>query len=229
MLDSTISRHSEQMVSVAPENPPDQMINLLVVDDHVIIRRGLKYVLDTRFGITKFHEADTCNEVLQKVTSYSITHIILDLQLNDGNAIEIISDLIEQNPEIKILVYTMNPEDVFAPRLLKLGVIGFLNKQADEEMVYQTLSDFFKGISKKPANSASLGKIKTDPFLQLSKRELTVLSYLLKGESIKEISERLQLKSSTVATFKARIFNKLSVSNVIELKDLVEQYGKNKI
>ena len=65
---------------------------------------------------------------------------------------------------------------------------------------------------------------KTDPFRELSEREVTVMSYLLKGEGIKEISTRLNIKSSTVATFKARIYNKLGVSNVIDLKNLAEIY-----
>lgn len=213
---------SDNRMHIRPEQ-----IKLLVVDDHVIIRRGLKFFLDTHFGIKNFHEADTCIAVREMALAFEISHIILDLQLNDGNSIEIISELLEQIPDLKILVYTMSPEEVFKSRLLKMGVTGYLNKQTDEQTVIDTMSAFFSGNLKKP-EVASSEKSSNDPFSILSERELTVMTYLLKGEGIKEISGRLNLKSSTVATFKARIFNKLSISNIIDLKNLVELYKSKK-
>ena len=212
----------DHQMQIAPES-----VKLLVVDDHVIIRRGLKFFLESNFGIRSFHEADSCIAVREMALAFEITHIILDLQLNDGNSVEIISDLLEQNPSLNILVYTMSPEEVFKSRLLKMGVVGFLNKQADEQSVIQTMSDFFsnKLISKSSSNESNSNN---DPFDVLSERELTVLTYLLKGEGIKEISGRLNLKSSTIATFKARIFNKLSINNIIDLKNLVELYKGKK-
>ena len=212
----------DQRMQTAPES-----VKLLVVDDHVIIRRGLKFFLESNFGIRSFHEADTCIAVREMALAFEITHIILDLQLHDGNSVEIITDLLEQHPSLKILVYTMSPEEVFKSRLLKMGVAGFLNKQADEQTVVQTMSDFFAG-RLQPASVPTNDSSSKDPFAVLSERELTVMTYLLKGEGIKEISGRLNLKSSTVATFKARIFNKLSIGNIIDLKNLVELYrGKN--
>lgn len=202
-------------------------IKLLVVDDHVIIRRGLKFFLDSHFGIKNFHEADTCIAVREMAMAFEISHIILDLQLNDGNSVEIISELLDQLPELKILVYTMSPEEVFKNRLLKMGVTGFLNKQADEQTVVDKMSGFFSGTLKNEGAS-NTEKSSNDPFSILSERELTVMTYLLKGEGIKEISGRLNLKSSTIATFKARIFNKLSISNIIDLKNLMELYKGKK-
>ena len=204
-----------------------EKINLLVVDDHVIIRRGLKFFLDSHFGIKSFHEADTCIAVREIAVAFEISHIILDLQLNDGNAVEIISELLEQLPDLQILVYTMSPEEVFKSRLIKMGVTGFLNKQADEQTVVSTMAAFFSGTLQNNELISST-KFGTDPFSILSERELTVMTYLLKGEGIKEISGRLNLKSSTVATFKARIFNKLSIGNIIDLKNLVELYKGKK-
>lgn len=204
-----------------------EKINLLVVDDHVIIRRGLKFFLESHFAIRSFHEADTCIAVREMSVAFEISHIILDLQLNDGNAVEIISELLEQLPDLQILVYTMSPEEVFKSRLIKMGVTGFLNKQADEQTVVSTMAAFFSGTLQN-SELVSTDKFGTDPFSILSERELTVMTYLLKGEGIKEISGRLNLKSSTVATFKARIFNKLSIGNIIDLKNLVELYKGKK-
>ena len=204
-----------------------QDIKLLVVDDHVIIRRGLKFFLESHFGIRSFHEADTCIAVREMALAFDVSHIILDLQLHDGNSVEIMSDLLEQHPLLRILVYTMSPEEVFKTRLLKMGVAGFLNKQADEQTVVSIMTDFFTGKLQNSDYDRD-DKENKDPFNILSERELTVMTYLLKGEGIKEISGRLNLKSSTVATFKARIFNKLSINNIIDLKNLVELYRGKK-
>jgi len=108
-----------------------------------------------------------------------------------------------------------------------MGVTGFLNKQMDEQTVISTMAAFFSG-SLQNTELNKNDRMSNDPFSLLSERELTVMTYLLKGEGIKEISGRLNLKSSTVATFKARIFNKLSISNIIDLKNLAELYKGKK-
>jgi two-component system, NarL family, invasion response regulator UvrY len=205
-------------------------IRLLIVDDHVIIRRGLKFILESNFNISKITETDSCIEVKRILGSEPYTHIILDMQLNDGNALEIVSELIDKHKNTSILIYTMSPEEIFGARLINMGVSGFLNKQVSETEVIFALNKFFSGekylsnslkelIEGKKSNDKNQGIYK-----DLSERELTVLQYLVKGMGIKEISNKLNVKSSTVATFKARIFNKLGVSNIIELKNLSELY-----
>ena len=203
---------------------------ILIVDDHVIIRRGLKFILESNFGISEYFETESCAGLKEILQNEEVTHMILDLQLNDGNVIEILSEIIHMYPDVKILVYTMSPEEIFGARMMSMGVAGFLNKQNNETEVIAALNTFFKG-EKYYSQSLSdhMGKSKnkdegSDPFSELSEREITVMNYLLKGEGIKEISGRLNIKSSTVATFKARIYNKLGVSNVIDLKNLAEVY-----
>jgi len=152
------------------------------------------------------------------------------MQLTDGNVIEMLNEIIETYPTMSILVYTMSPEEIFGSRIMNMGVSGFLNKQADEKEVIVALTSFFTGKKycsatvKELMSAKPSGEKSQDPFKELSERELTVMNYLLKGEGIKEISGRLNIKSSTVATFKARIFNKLGVSNIIDLKNLAEIY-----
>lgn len=207
---------------------PSQKV--LIVDDHVIIRRGLKFILESNFGIKEFHETESCKGFKDLMAQTPITHVILDMQLNDGNVMEILSEMINLYPNVNILVYTMSPEEIFGARIINMGVAGFLNKQTNEKEVITALNQFFTGnryysqlvkdqLDNKPGHESN-----PDPFNELSERELTVLSYLLLGEGIKEISGRLNIKSSTVATFKARIFNKIGVSNVIDLKNFAEMY-----
>ena len=164
------------------------------------------------------------------MSSEPITHVVLDMQLNDGNVIEILSEILNLFPNVKILVYTMSPEEIFGSRIMNMGVAGFLNKQTSEKEVIKALDIFFRGQTycsqflRDQMDQKQGAEGKGDPFSELSERELTVMSYLLKGEGIKDISSRLSIKSSTVATFKARIYNKLGVSNVIDLKNLAEIY-----
>ena len=204
--------------------------SVLIVDDHVIIRRGMKFILESNFGINEFFETESCAGLKEILSKEPITHIILDMQLNDGNVIEILSETLNLYPNVKVLVYTMSPEEIFGVRIMNMGVAGFLNKQTSEKEVIKALETFFKGqrycsqFLRDQMDDKQNAEGKTDPFSELSEREITVMSYLLKGEGIKEISSRMNIKSSTVATFKARIYNKLGVSNVIDLKNLAEIY-----
>lgn len=210
--------------------PSSEKPRLLIVDDHAIIRRGLKFILESNFNIHEFQETESCKGLRSILTTQKFTHLILDMQLTDGNVIEMLNEIIENYPSMSILVYTMSPEEIFGSRIMNMGVSGFLNKQADEKEVIVALTNFFTGKKycsttvKELMTAKPSGEKSQDPFHDLSERELTVMNYLLKGEGIKEISGRLNIKSSTVATFKARIFNKLGVSNIIDLKNLAEIY-----
>ncbi|HQV01011.1 MAG TPA: response regulator transcription factor, partial [Bacteroidia bacterium] len=159
------------------------------------------------------------------------THLILDMQMQDGNLLDIISNITGNYPQIQIMIYTMNSEDLYGLRMLKLGAHIFLNKQTHETDLKQALQAF---LNNQPYVSSHLSDLindnkkrkNKDAFASLSDRELTVLNNILAGKSLKEIAINLDLKANTVATFKARIFDKLGVSNLIDLKAVVETYQR---
>lgn len=207
-------------------------MKVLIADDHVIIRRGLKFLLDSHFGNFTVFETDTSLGVLELMEKNQITHLILDMQLQDGNIMEIFQDLRKRFPDAFVLIYTMSPEEIFGKRMLNLGATGFLNKQSSEEDVLKALELFFRGkrvIS--PAlqdllnNEQSKKGGSKNPFLQLSDREIEVLNRLLRGEGVKEIADSLEIKPNTVATFKARLYDKLGVSNLIDLQNIARLYN----
>lgn len=213
------------------ENSKYKNNKILIVDDHVIIRRGMKFILESNFGIKEFLETESCQGILEIMKKEPVSHIILDMQLNDGNVISILSELISLYPDVKILVYTMSPEEIFGARILSMGVSGFLNKQASEKEVIQALQHFFDNstyispsLKELMDQKKNVGK-KSEIYKELSERELEVMNFLIKGLGIKDISGILNIKSSTVATFKARIFNKLGVANIIDLKNLSDLYN----
>lgn len=191
----------------------------------------MKFILESNFGIKEFLETESCHGILDIMANEPVTHIILDMQLNDGNAIGILADLIQTYPQVRILVYTMSPEEIFGARILNMGVAGFLNKQATEKEVIHALNIFFEGGNYISPTLQELIDQKKNPdkkteiYKDLSERELEVMNYLIQGHGIKDISGMMNIKSSTVATFKARIFNKLGVSNIIDLKNLADLYN----
>lgn len=206
---------------------------ILLADDHVIIRRGFKSLIENHCGPSKWLEADSVNEVLKVLDETSVTHMVLDMQLLNSHILDVLQNIITKYPQIPILIYSMSSEEIYAARLKKMGVKAFLSKQSDESEVIHAMRSFFEGLSyfSQKVKSQFMDKsFKTaNPMMQLSERELSVLNYLLQGVSVKEISTRLEVKATTTATYKARIFDKLNVSNVFELKELVDQLNDKTI
>jgi two-component system invasion response regulator UvrY len=207
------------------------VITLLIADDHAIIRRGLKFLLEMHFRQMTIFETESNRGVLEILEKHPVTHLILDMHLQDANAIEIFSNIRSKYPQLHILVYTMSTEEIFGKRMLQFGADGFLNKQSSEPEVIRALEIFLRGkkyVSESLQDQLDMEQVNKgaphNPFLQLSERETEVLIYLLKGSSVKDIAEHLDLKSNTVATFKARLFDKIGVSNLIDLQNMARMY-----
>lgn len=205
---------------------------VLIADDHVIIRRGLKFLLNSHFGELPIQETETTQGLLKLMGEHTFTHLILDMQLQDGNVMEVFSDLRKKYPDVQILIYTMSPEEVFGKRMLHLGANSFLNKQSNEPEVIRALHLFFKNkkyvspqLQDMLSNEQSKKGDHTNPFLHLSDRETEVLMHLLKGAAVKDIAQHFDVKSNTIATFKARIFDKIGVSNIIDLQNAARIYN----
>jgi DNA-binding NarL/FixJ family response regulator len=124
----------------------------------------------------------------------------------------------------------MSPEEIYGKRMLDMGATGFLSKQSSEAVVIEALDLFLSGkayISRELKERMSRDDLKftpESPIDSLSDRELIVMNYIMKGTGVKEISLKLDLKPTTVATYKARIFNKLGVSNVMDMRNVLEVY-----
>lgn len=204
---------------------------ILIADDHSVIRTGLRYLLERSAKKPSITEADSCQGLLHALGESAFTHLILDLQLGDCNSLELIPGILRSEPGLKILVYTMSSETAFAQRLFQLGVHGFLSKEADEQRASQALDQFLlrgtywsEDLRQQLQGPESQRARPANPFDELSDREMTVLLYLLQGLRVKEISNRLDLKMSTIATYKVRIFEKLGVNNLADMQRLADLY-----
>lgn len=209
-------------------------LRVLIVDDHAIIRRGLREVIKHHWTKSVHEEAGSCAEILPALRRSVFDLVLLDLQLEDGNSIDLLERIKVGYPHTRILVYSMGAERVFAQQALSLGATGFLSKATDEGELLIAIERVLSGglyMSQELKESSALrrsdrnnGQIE-DPFDDLSERESRVMMELLTGAGVKEIAARLGLQPTTVATYKARLFDKLGVTNLIDLQTLVTTRG----
>src|SRR5690349_16709502 len=120
-------------------------LTILLADDHVIIRRGLKFVLDAHFSGNVVVETDTVKDMLKLLQKHEFSHLILDMQLQDANILEVFHRVKQLQPRASVLVYTMSQEETFGRRMMQLGADGFLSKQSSEEEMIRALRLFFSG------------------------------------------------------------------------------------
>ncbi|MEI9913213.1 MAG: response regulator transcription factor [Bacteroidota bacterium] len=204
--------------------------NILIVEDHRIVSRGLQYLITLNFQSCVVSEVVSLEKMQLVLPAGSFTHLILDLALGDCNAMEVLPDVIEQYPQLKVLVYSMAQEGVYGRKILQAGTSGFLSKSADEKEILRALKIFLVGGVYMSEALKSLGSGEsrnTDykAFLKLSVNELRVLGLILKGNNTKAIAGQLNVRSQTIGTYKARIFTKLGTNNLFNIQKLADLYN----
>lgn len=204
-------------------------MRFLVADDHSIVRLGVKLMLEADYSHVTIDEAENGNEIVDKIKLFRYDLLILDFQMPNTDTFNIISNLLARDQQLKILIYTMASEKIYAGKLLKAGVKGFLSKEANNTELLNAVATVLEGATYTTGQLSLADKhdfpTLSNPFDSLSTKEMDILSYLLQGKTIKEMSNLLNLQLSTVSTHKSRIFKKLNVSNMIELIKLAKQYS----
>jgi len=201
-------------------------IKLVLLDDHSMIRKGMRLTVETEFGINQISEVGGCAALLTHLRNNEATHLLLDLLVSDGNTLEIIPPIRKLYPKLRIMMFTMQPKEVYFMALKQYGIDHYLHKEAAEDIIVKSLKSFFENQQGyRDVLSPALSVYGYNPFSNLTARELEVIHYLLKGSGTKQISEILNIHMSTVSTLKARIFEKVDVSNLKELIDLALLYN----
>lgn len=201
------------------------MIKVFIVDDHEIIREGLKKILKEESDLMVVGEAQNGSEVLEKMESpdFECDIMLLDMNMPGKSGIELLTDLKNMKPQMHILVLSIHPEDKFALRTLKAGASGYLCKDtALEELVVAIRKIYSKGryLSTNLAEQLAFDIMPVTPTLpheQLSNRELEIMFMLVSGKKVKDIAADLGLSISTIFTYRVRIFEKLKIKNNVEL------------
>ncbi|MDB5199313.1 MAG: DNA-binding response regulator [Chitinophagaceae bacterium] len=207
------------------------MANILLADDHEIIRSGLKIFIEHHMPHAVIDEAWDGNSAFEKIKEKDYQLIILDVNMPHTDSFGLVSNIIALRPEANILMFSMNAEDIYAKKYLQLGVKGYLSKASSEAEIRNAIDNVInakKYISPElmqMLTEEALGKRSNNPFDDLSPREFEIVMHLIRGESISEICQALTLHSSTVGTFKARIFQKLHCTNIIDLLAMAKAYN----
>jgi DNA-binding NarL/FixJ family response regulator len=201
------------------------MINIIIVDDHDILRAGLKHILADTADIAVTAEASNGNEALAKVRTGNWDAMVLDMSMPGRSGIELIKQLKHEFPKLPILILSMHREDVYAVRAFKAGVSGYLCKDNAEAQLAQAIRKVAGGglfISQAVAERLAADKLQggsagAPRHTQLSDREYEVFGHLVAGEGLTEIGRRLHLSVKTVSTHKTHILEKLGLANTAEL------------
>ena len=204
---------------------------VLIADDHTIVRSGIKLIIQDLLPSTVFDEASNGDQVISLVKKNDYEMIVLDINMPDTDSITLVTNLLAYREQSKILIYSMNPEELYAKRFIKLGVLGYLNKESRSDEIRKAISCILKGdvyISRqlrKELNEDMHSKKGGDnPFAKLSDREIQTVKYLLDGYSLLDIRKILNVHSSTVGTYKTRIFEKLKIKTLHDLAELAKMY-----
>ncbi|HEY0976200.1 MAG TPA: response regulator transcription factor [Flavobacteriales bacterium] len=202
---------------------------ILLADDHTIIRRGVRDLIRDRIpGVHQVREVGSCAELLAELRKQVPHLLVLDLDMGDGNAIELLDLFRLRHTDMRVLVFSMAPENLYAQRTASLGSVGYLRKGSTEEEMVQAFRQVLRGecyvSHEEEMRRLDQGEgMAQTGFQGLSDRELMVMHELLKGFSVVEIAAKGGLKPNTVTTYKARLFDKLGVKNILELQRLVEE------
>lgn len=189
-----------------------------------MIRKGLKLHMQLTLGYTDIAEVATCSELMKELVKKKYTHLVLDIILSDGSTLEVIPNIRRVYPDLQILVFSMQPAEIYGEALKQYGINHYMSKSVGEEEMIQILQKFLHNeMPMKKANAQNHG----NPFNTLAPRELEILHYVLKGLGTKDIADTLNLKMNTISTIKTRIYEKTSAQNIKELLELATLYNVN--
>lgn len=199
------------------------MIRVILCDDHAVVRRGIRDTLSEAVDIQVTAEAGSYAEVREALRTAPCDVLVLDLNLPGRGGLEVLGSLRESNSSVKVLVVSMFPEDQYAIRSLRAGAQGYLNKAGDPaELVeaVRTLAQGRKYVTPEVAQMLvqSLSEpVNTSLHASLSERELQTLLKIASGKRLSDIAEELMLSPKTVSVYRARVLEKLKLSNNAEL------------
>jgi DNA-binding NarL/FixJ family response regulator len=199
------------------------MKKILIVDDHEVVREGVKKILDEQPGTTTFGEASTPSEALRLVREEDWDVVVLDLSLGGRSGLEVLKELKLMRPQLPVLILSMHSEEQYARRAFKAGAAGYITKDNPRAELVKAINKVIEGgVYISPALAErlviDLGR-GTDraPHEALSNREFEVMRLIGSGKTVGEIAEVLNLSDRTISTYRARILEKMGMKTSAEI------------
>lgn len=207
------------------------MIRVLIVDDHAIVRRGLRQIVAETKDIMVAAEAETGFQAIKIARQHPAEVMLLDISLPDRNGIEVLKQVKREHEKLAVLMLTMHTESEFAIRSLRAGASGYLTKQSAPTQLITAIRHVAAGrkyvtpsLAEELANLLS-AKHDQPPHASLSDREFQTMCLIASGKSLSDISAALHLSPKTISVYRARVLEKLNLRNNAEIARYAMRHG----
>jgi two-component system invasion response regulator UvrY len=199
------------------------MINILIADDHAVVRRGLKQILSEESDMAVFDEACNAGELLKRIDKRDWDIVILDITLPDRSGLDVLEELKRKLPKLPVLVLSVHPEEQYAIRAFKSGADGYITKRGAPEELVKAVRKVVNGgkyvsqaLAEKLATTFREG-VDQPLHEKLSNREYQVICMIASGKPLKEIAQELYVSVKTIRTYRQRIMEKMKFRSNAEL------------
>ena len=199
------------------------MIKVLIADDHALIRKGLKQLLDDTDDMRVIGEAENGMQAIRMAEETAYDVVLLDISMPDKHGVEVLKQLKASKPQLPVLMLSMHPEEQYALRSMKAGAAGYLNKQSAPNDLVGAIREVVAGrkyinkeVAQALANQVS-GDHPSAPHEILSDREYQTLTMIASGKCVSDIGKELNLSVKTVSMYRARLLQKMKLKNNAEL------------
>lgn len=206
------------------------MIKVLIVDDHALVRMGIRRLLDDLSDVDVVADAESGEQALALVKTHKPDVVLLDMKMPGIDGWEVTRRLKKSNPQVKVIAVTAMCAEPLPTRVLQLGAMGYLTKESGAEEMAAAIRKVAKGekylsaeIAQKMAIN-SLEAVQDSPFDLLSEREMQVMLMITSGMTVQDIADRLFLSSKTINGYRYRMFDKLGIKNDVELTFLAMKH-----
>ncbi|ABM03026.1 transcriptional regulator of LuxR family protein [Psychromonas ingrahamii 37] len=207
------------------------MINILLVDDHELVRTGICRIIDDVRGMKVIGEAQSGEEAVKWCRKNHPDVVLMDINMPGMGGLDAMHKILRINEDLKIIMLTMHTENPFPSKVMQAGASGYISKSAGPDEVLNAIRLVHSGqrylapeIAQKIALS-QLSPTADDPFSVLSERELQIMMMITKGQRVVDISEQLGLSPKTINSYRYRLFDKLDVKGDVGLTHLAIRYG----
>lgn len=206
------------------------MINVLIVDDHALVRMGIRRLLDDLSDISVVGEAENGERALEFIRIHKPDVVLLDMKMPGIDGWEVTRRLHKSHPEVKVIAVTALSTESLPSRVLQLGAMGYLTKESGSQDLTAAIRKVYQGeryLSAEIAQKMAIDSLQANqdsPFDALSEREMQVMLMITRGMTVQDIATRLFLSSKTINGYRYRIFDKLGIKNDVELTYLAMKY-----
>ncbi|KKO50581.1 response regulator [Arsukibacterium sp. MJ3] len=207
------------------------MINVLLVDDHELVRTGISRILMDERGIKVIGEAGSGEDALQFCRQHEPDVVLMDMNMPGMGGMTATKRILHFCPDIKVLALSVSFEEPVPTKVMQLGAAGFISKNSAPKDMVSAIRKVYSGlrhISDEVAQKMALAKVNNhndNPFDGLSDRELQIMLMITRGQKVTDIAEQLSVSTKTVNSYRYRMFEKLAISGDVELTHLALRHG----